>query len=60
MGRISVVGLMFERSWTIIALGTIIFYFWSNIELTWHDCLFVPQITNDKEKIMKKKFSDPF
>ena len=35
-----------ERSWTIIALRTLIFYFWSNIELTWHACSFVPQITN--------------
>ena len=25
------------------------------IELTWHACSFMPQITNYKEKIMKKK-----
>ena len=42
----------FERRWTIIALRNLIFYFWSNIELTWHECSFMPQMTNYKEKIM--------
>ena len=44
----------FERRWTIIALRSLIFYFWSNIELTWHECSFMSQITNYKEKIKKK------
>ena len=39
-----------ERRWTIIALRNLIFYFWSNIELTWHECSFMSQITNYKEK----------
>ena len=43
----------FERRWTIIALRNLIFYFWSNIELTWHEYSFMPQITNNKEKIME-------
>ena len=47
-----------ERRWTIIALRNLIFYFWSNIELTWHECSFMPQITNYKEKIMKFLFED--
>ena len=50
--------MRFERSWTIIALRNLIFYFWSNIELTWHECSFMSQITNYKEKIKKKKFWD--
>ena len=44
--------------WTIIALRNLIFYFWSSIELTWHECSFMPQITNYKEKIMKFLFED--
>ena len=40
-----------ERRWTIIALRNLIFYFWSNIELTWHECSFMSQITNYKEKM---------
>ena len=43
-----------ERSWTIIALKTLIFYFWSNIEPTWHECSFITQITIYKEKNMKQ------
>ena len=42
-----------ERRWTIIALRSLIFYFWSNIELTWHESSLMPQITNYKEKIMQ-------
>ena len=45
----------FERRWTIIALINLIFYFWSNIELTWHECSFMYQITKYKEKIKKKQ-----
>ena len=45
-----------ERRWTIIALRNLIFYFWSNIELTWHEYSFMPQITNYKEKIMENNF----
>ena len=48
----------FERRWTIIALRNLIFYFWSNIELTWHECSFMSQITNYKEKC-RKKFVGP-
>ena len=44
--------------WTIIALRNLIFYFWSNIELTWHECSFMSQITNYKEKMLKKIFWD--
>ena len=33
-----------QRRWTIIALRNLIFYFWSNIELTWHECSFMSQI----------------
>ena len=40
-----------QRRWTIIALRNLIFYFWSNIELTWHECSFMSQITNYKEKM---------
>ena len=40
-----------QRRWTIIALRNLIFYFWSNIELTWHECSFMSQITNPKEKM---------
>ncbi len=40
-----------ERRWTIIALRNLIFYFWSNIELTLHECSFMSQITNYKEKM---------
>ena len=40
-----------ERRWTIIALRSLIFYFWSNIELTWHECSFMSQITTYKEKM---------
>ena len=47
-----------ERRWTIIALRNLIFYFWSNIELTWHECSFMCQITNYKEKIQTKIFLD--
>ena len=47
-----------ERRWTIIALRNLIFYFWSNIELTWHECSFMSQITNYKEKMLKKNFWD--
>ena len=50
----------FERRWTIIALRNLIFYFWSNIELTWHEYSFMPQITNYKEKIMEKNFGTYF
>ena len=42
-----------QRRWTIIALRNLIFYFWSNIELTWHECSFMSQITNHKEKMME-------
>ena len=49
-----------QRRWTIIALKNLIFYFWSNIELTWHECSFMPQITNYKEKIMGKQFWNLF
>ena len=49
-----------ERRWTIIALRNLIFYFWSNIELTWHEYSFMPQITNYKEKIMGKNFWNLF
>ena len=34
-------------------MRTLIFYFWSNIELTWPECTFVAQITNYRER---KKF----
>ena len=44
-------GRKFERRWTIIALRNLIFYFWSNIELTWHECSFMSQTTNYKEKM---------
>ena len=47
-----------QRRWTIIALRNLIFYFWSNIELTWHECSFMSQITNYKEKMLKKNFWD--
>ena len=40
-----------ERRWTIIALRNLIFYFWSNIELTWHECSFMSQITTYEEKM---------
>ena len=40
-----------ERRWTIIALRNLIFYFWSNIELTWHEYSFMSQITTYKEKM---------
>ena len=39
-----------ERRWTIIALRTLIFYLWSNIELTWHECSFI---------FKRKKFVEP-
>ena len=42
-----------ERRWTIIALRSLIFYFWSNIELTWHECSFMSQITTLKKKCRK-------
>ena len=48
------------RRWTIIALRHLIFYFWSNIELTWREYSFMPQITNNKEKIMEKNFGTYF
>ena len=48
-----------ERRWTIIALRNLIFYFWSNIELTWHECSFMPQIINYKEKMLRKKNVEP-
>ena len=38
----------------IIALRNPMFYFCSNIELTWHECSFMPQITTYKEKIESK------
>ena len=41
----------FQRRWTIIALRNLIFYIWSNIELTCHECSFMSQITNYKEKM---------
>ena len=47
-----------ERRWTIIALRNLIFYFWSNIELTWHECSFMSQITTYEEKMFKKIFFD--
>ena len=47
-----------QRRWTIIALRNLIFYFWSNIELTWHECSFMSQITNYKEKMLKQNFGD--
>ena len=47
-----------ERRWTIIALRSLIFYFWSNIELTWHECSFMSQITTYEEKMFLKKFLD--
>ena len=40
-----------QRRWTMIALRNFIFYFWSNIELTWHEYSFMSQITNYKEKM---------
>ena len=43
--------VIYQRRWTIIALRNLIFYFWSNIELTWHECSFMSQITNYKEKM---------
>ena len=49
-----------KRRWTIIALRNRIFYFWSNIELTWHEYSVMSQITNNKEKIMGKKFWNLF
>ena len=50
-----------ERRWTIIALRSLKFYFWSNIELTWHECSFVPQITNNclQKKLSSKKIVVP-
>ena len=47
----------FNRRWTIIALRNLIFY-WSNIELTWHECSFMSPITNYKEKMLKTIFWD--
>ena len=54
--------MILKRSWTIIALSprTLTFYFWSNIELAGHECSFMPQITNYKDKIMNEKFLDLF
>ena len=40
-----------------IALRNLIFYFWSNIELTGYECSFMSQII---EKIKKKNLLDLF
>ena len=54
--RICVCYLLWQMRWTSIALRNLVFHFWSNIELTWHECSCMPQITNYKENIQKKKF----
>ena len=46
------------RSWTTTTLRTLIFYFWSNIELTWPECSFRPQMI--KSLIIKKKSENKF
>ena len=48
----------YQRRWTIIAWRNLIFYFWSNIELTLYGCSFTSEIANYKEKIKKQNFFD--